>query len=160
HENPALLDRLQLLREQVFLLNHIYSSLMSSVGSVGRLVVTMVLLASVHPLLLVPFTIALATVRVAPWRAKVERAVQETAGPDQRLARHLFEVGTTAGPAKEVRVGGLDDVIVVRRRRAWQSWYDAVAGARRASAWWYTASWSVFGLCYVGGVVLATTVLD
>src|SRR3954471_11863401 len=34
HERPAYLDRLQLLREQVFLLNHIYSSLMGSIGSV------------------------------------------------------------------------------------------------------------------------------
>ena len=160
HESPALVDRLQLLREQVFLLNHLYMSLFSSLGSVGRLVITLVLLASVHPVLLVPFTVALLTVRVAPWRAKVERAVQEAAGPDQRLARHLFELGTTAGPGKEVRVGRLEAVLVERRERAWHAWYDAIAGARRASAWWYTASWTVFGLCYVTGIVLATSVLD
>src|SRR5262249_8176003 len=126
----------------------------------GRLVITLALIASVHPVLLVPFVVALVTVRVAPWRAKIERAVQEAAGPDQRLARHLFELGATAGPAKEIRVGGLERMIVERRQRAWQSWYDAVASARRASAWWYTASWSLFALCYVSAIVLATSVLD
>ncbi|MEY2571069.1 MAG: ATP-binding cassette, subfamily bacterial, partial [Acidimicrobiaceae bacterium] len=160
HERPELLDRLQLLREQVFLLNHIYQSLMSSVGSIGRLVITLALLASVHPVLLLPFSLALATVRVAPWRAKVERAVQEAAGPDQRLARHLFEVGTTPGPAKEVRVGGLGDAIADRRRAAWQGWFDEVSRARVASAWWYTASWTLFAIGYVTAVVLTTTVLD
>ena len=160
HERPELLDRLQLLREQVFLLNHLYGSLMSTIGSVGRLVVTLALLVSVHPALVLPFSLALATVVVAPWRAKVERETQETAAPHQRLARHLFELGTTPGPGKEVRVSGIGERLADRRRAAWHGWYDPVAAARRTSAAWYALSWTLFGLGYVGAVVYTAAVLE
>src|SRR5262249_8769881 len=68
HERPAYLDRLQLLREQVFLLNHIYQSLMGSLGSIGRLVITLVLLASISPVLLLLGVFAIPTLLVSTWR--------------------------------------------------------------------------------------------
>jgi ATP-binding cassette subfamily B protein len=46
HERPEYLDRLQILRDQAFLLNHLYHSFMSTVGSVARLAITIALLAS------------------------------------------------------------------------------------------------------------------
>jgi ATP-binding cassette subfamily B protein len=160
HERPALLDRLQLLREQVFLLNHVYAALMSTIGSVGRVVVTLGLLMSVHPALVIPFSLALATVRVAPWRAKVERATAEAAASEQRLARHLFELATTPGPGKEVRVSGIGPQLIAQRRAAWQGWYDQVAAAKRTSAAWYAFCWTLFGIGYVSAVVFAAVVLE
>src|SRR5271154_1771575 len=52
HERPEYLDRLSVLRNQVFVLDHMYVSLSSTIGWMLRLGVTMALLASVHPLLL------------------------------------------------------------------------------------------------------------
>jgi len=160
HEHPALLDRLQLLREQVFLLNHVYASFMGTIGSIGRLVITIALLMSVHPALVIPFSLALPTVFVAPWRAKVERATQERAASDERRWHHLFELATTPGPGKELRVSGIGSDIARRRRAAWQAWYDQVASAKRTSAAWYALSWSLFGAGYVLAVVYTATVLD
>ncbi len=51
-ERPELLDRLSVLRDQVFVLDHMYMSVFSTAGWILRLVVTVVLLASVHPALL------------------------------------------------------------------------------------------------------------
>ncbi|HEY7448234.1 MAG TPA: hypothetical protein VH702_08800, partial [Vicinamibacterales bacterium] len=49
HERPEYLDRLAMLRDQIFVLDHMYMSLFTTCGWILRLGVTVVLLASVHP---------------------------------------------------------------------------------------------------------------
>src|SRR5207302_5514059 len=51
HERPEYLDRLAMLRNQVFVLDHMYMSLLSTCGWILRLGVTVALLMSIHPLL-------------------------------------------------------------------------------------------------------------
>src|SRR2546428_1810515 len=51
HERPELLNRLAVLRNQVFVLDHMYMSLFSTAGWFLRLGVTLVLLMSIHPAL-------------------------------------------------------------------------------------------------------------
>ena len=51
-ERPEYLDRLSMLRNQVFVLDHMYMSLFSTLGWILRLGVTMALLASIHPALM------------------------------------------------------------------------------------------------------------
>ncbi len=51
HERPEYLDRLAMLRDQVFVLDHMYMSLFSTCGWILRLGVTVALLMSIHPLL-------------------------------------------------------------------------------------------------------------
>jgi ATP-binding cassette subfamily B protein len=50
HKRSDYLDRLAVLRNQVFVLNHMYMSILSTCGWILRLGVTVVLLASIHPL--------------------------------------------------------------------------------------------------------------
>src|SRR5204863_4246549 len=50
-EHPEYLDRLSMLRNQVFVLDHMYMSLFSTLGWILRLGVTMALLVSIHPAL-------------------------------------------------------------------------------------------------------------
>jgi ATP-binding cassette subfamily B protein len=153
HERPEYLDRLQLLRDHVFLLNHFYRAFMNTAGSIARLVFTVGLLASVSPLLLPLTAFAVPTVLVSNWRAGRERAAEERAAPHRRLARHLFELGTMAGPGKEVRVGRTGPVLEHRHRTARIAWYRAVARARWSSAVWHAASWTLFGAAYVAAIV-------
>jgi ATP-binding cassette, subfamily B, bacterial len=152
-ERPEHLDRLQLLREHVFLLNHLYPALMDTTGSVLRLALTVGLLMSVSPWLALLAVFAVPTVLVSGWRAGRERAVEERSAPGARLARHLFETGTTAGPGKEVRVTGTGALLLHRRRAAWAAWFGPVAAARWSSALWHAAGWTVFGAAYGGAVV-------
>jgi ATP-binding cassette subfamily B protein len=157
HERPEYLDRLQLLREHVFLLNHLYQSLMSSVGSVGRVLITMGLLMSIHPALGLLGLFAIPTVIVSTKRATAERRTEEESAAHNRLARHLFDLATAAGPGKEIRVSGTTGRVVERRRTAWDEWFASVARARWTSALWHAAAWSVFGFAYVGAVVFVAT---
>src|SRR5258708_6249601 len=50
HEPPEYLDRLAMLRNQVFVLDHMYMSLFSTCGWILRLGVTLGLLIAIHPL--------------------------------------------------------------------------------------------------------------
>jgi ATP-binding cassette, subfamily B, bacterial len=156
-ERPELLDRLAVLRDQIFVLDHMYMSLFSTAGWVLRLGVTVALLVSIHPALALLALFALPTVLTSTWRPGVERAVEERVAPANRLAKHLFVVATTAAPGKEVRVTGIGPRLVVERREAWNRWYHPVAHARIASAAWHSLSWAVFGLAFVASVVFVAS---
>jgi ATP-binding cassette subfamily B protein len=151
-ERPEILDRLAMLRNQVFVLDHMYMSLFSTLGWILRLAVTMALLASIHPALVLLAVFAIPTVITSTWRPVVERSAQERGAQASRLARHLYTTATTASPGKEVRVTGIGDRLVGERRAAWERWYGLVSAARVGSALWYTIAWAVFGTAYVGAV--------
>ncbi len=156
-ERPEYLDRLSMLRNQVFVLDHMYMSVFSTVGWMLRLAVTMVLLASIHPALILLVVFAVPTVWTSTWRPEVERSAQERGAQTNRLARHLFTVATTSAPGKEVRVTGIGPRLVAERRAAWERWYGPIATARWGSAWWHALAWAVFGFAYVGAVVFVAS---
>jgi len=156
-ERPEYLDRLSMLRNQVFVLDHMYMSLFSTLGWILRLGVTMALLASIHPALMLLAVFAVPTVLTSTWRPEVERSAQERGAQNNRLARHLFTIATTAPPGKEVRVTGIGERLVTQRRAAWERWYGAVATARWGSALWHALAWAIFGFGYVGAVVFVSS---
>ncbi len=153
HERPDYLDRLAMLRDQVFVLDHLYMSVFSTCGWILRLGVTVALLASIHPGLILLAVFAVPTVLTSTWRPAVERAAQERSAQFNRRARHLFTVATTASPAKEVRVTGIGERLVSERREAWERGYTDIARARWGSAAWHSLAWAVFGGAYVGAIV-------
>src|SRR5438270_694927 len=97
-ERPEYLDRLAVLRDQVFVLDHMYMSVFSTCGWILRLAVTVALLVSIHPGLVLLAAFALPTVLTSAWRPAVERLAQERGAQFQRLALHLFTLATTAPP--------------------------------------------------------------
>jgi ATP-binding cassette, subfamily B, bacterial len=156
-ERPEYLDRLSVLREQIFTLDHMYMSVFATAGWILRLAVTVALLATVNPALVTLVLFAIPTVAASSWRPVVERAAQQRAAQADRLARHLFELSTTASPGKELRVLGIGRALAGRRRTSWERWYEPVAAARTQSSVWYAAGWAIFALAYVGAIVLVAT---
>ena len=157
HERPEYLDRLAMLRDQVFVLDHMYMSLFSTCGWLLRLGVTLALLVSIHPALALRAVFALPTVLTSTWRPGVERATEERGASANRLARHLFMTATTAPPGKEVRVTRIGDRLVRQRREAWERWYGPVAAARWSTALWHSMAWAIFGAAYVAAVVFVAS---
>src|SRR5262249_16944661 len=156
HERPDYLDRLAMLRNQVFVLDHMYMSLFSTCAWILRLAVTIALLASIHPVLILLAVFALPAVWTSTWRPTVERVAWESRASSNRLARHLFTTATTAAPGKEVRVTGVGSRLITGRRKAWEDWYAGVSQARWATAAWHSLAWAVFGGAYIGAVVFVT----
>jgi ATP-binding cassette subfamily B protein len=157
HERPEYLDRLAMLRNQVFVLDHMYMSLFTTSGWILRLGVTLALLISIHPVLALLAVFALPTVLTSTWRPGVERATEERGASANRLARHLFDTATTAPPGKEVRVTRIGDRLVTERRDAWVRWYGPVSAARWSTALWQTLAWAIFSAAYVGAVVFVSS---
>jgi ATP-binding cassette subfamily B protein len=155
-ERPEYVDRLSMLRNQVFVLDHMYVSLFSTLGWILRLGVTMALLMSIHPALILLLAFAAPTVLTSTWRPAVERTAQERGAQANRLARHLFTIATTAAPGKEVRVTGIGEHLVAERRAAWERWYGRVSRARWGSAMWHALAWAIFGFGYVGAIVFVS----
>ena len=159
-ERPEILDRLSVLRDQVFVLDHMYMSLFSTCGWILRLAVTIALLMSIHPALALLAAFALPTVFTASWRPAVERDAEERGAPFNRMARHLFTTATTQAPGKEVRVTGIGRILIRRRRQAWEQYFGPIEKARHGTALWSALAWTIFGIGYVGAVVFVASVLD
>ena len=153
-ERPEYLDRLAVLREETYTLDHMYMSVFSTVGWLLRLAITVALLGTVNPVLITLVLFALPTVAATSWRPVVERVAQERGAQSTRLATHLYALSTTASPGKELRVLGIGAALAARRRAAWERWYGPVAAARSRSAAWYAGGWAVFALGYVGAIAL------
>ena len=160
HERPEYLDRLAMLRDQVFALDHMFMSLFSTLRLAVPTGDHRDLLASIHPLLVLLMLFALPAFWMSTWRPAVERRVEESVIANTRLARHLFVLGTTAPPAKEVRVTNTGDWLVAERRAAWERWYAPVSRVRWKTAAWHTAAWAIFAGAYVAAVVYVATGLD
>jgi ATP-binding cassette subfamily B protein len=155
-EQPAYLDRLSVLRNQVFMLDHMYLSLFTTCGWILRLAVTIALLVSIHPALALLALFALPPVATASRRPLAERQALERGAAASRRARHLFDMATTAGAGKEVRVIGLGDRLVRERRLAWNAGSAPIAAERWRSAAWHSAAWTMFGVGYVSAIVFVS----
>jgi len=160
HERPEYLDRLAMLRDQVFTLDHLFMSLFSTLGWLFRLVIIAILLASIHPVLVLLLAFSLPAFYASTWRPAVERRVEESVISNTRLARHLFDLGTTAPPGKEVRVTNSGEWLTKERSESWEQWYGPVARVRWGTALWQCGVWAVFGAGYVGAIVYVSSVLD
>jgi ATP-binding cassette, subfamily B, bacterial len=156
-ERPEYLDRLSVLRNQVFMLDHMYMSLFTTCGWILRLGITVALLVGIHPLLGLLVLFAIPPALASTWRPGVERRAYERGAASTRLARHLFEMATTAAPGKEVRIAGIADRLIAERRVAWDAGNRPIRGARWASAGWHTLAWAIFGAGYVAAIVFVSS---
>ena len=159
-ERPEYLDRLAVLRTQSFALDHLFSSLLSNLAWISRLVITALLLATIHPALVLLLAAGIPAVLTSVWRPGVERAVEESVAAHDRLARHLFVVGTTPAPAKEVRVTGIGRDLRTRRIDEREQWLAPIARARAVSAFWTSLAWALFGFAYAIGIAWVARGLD
>jgi ATP-binding cassette subfamily B protein len=141
HERPEYLDRLAMLRDQVFALDHMFMSLFSTLGWLFRLAITGLLLASIDPALVLLLFAALPAFWTSTWRPAVERRVRNRSS-NARLARHMFVLGTTAPPQGGARhqhrrlaghraTGRLAAMVRPGRQVRW------------ASAAWHGLAWAV-----------------
>jgi ATP-binding cassette, subfamily B, bacterial len=151
-ERPEYLDRLAVLRESVYQLDHMLLALMDTVSALACLALTIAVLMTVSPLMILLALFAVPTVAVSSWRSGKLRAAEESAAADQRRYRHFFTLGTTAGPAKELRVTGNQQAVVDQWASAWHNWYRAIAATQWAGGRWQAAAWGVFAAGYAGAV--------
>jgi ATP-binding cassette, subfamily B, bacterial len=152
-ERSDYLDRLDVLRSQTFVLDHMYASVLNTIGWVVRLAITLTLLASIHPLLLLLAVFAVPTVVTSVRRPAAERRIEEQCAPHGRRAEHFFRLATGPDAGKEVRVTGILQQLAPRRQAEWRRWFRPISSARWRTAVSLTGAWAIFGVAYVGAVV-------
>ncbi len=155
-ERPAILDRLAVLRNETYVLDHMYATALSTVTVIARILTVLGLLVAVTPMSLV-MLLALIPALVGSLRRPVrERRIEEGAAPTKRLADHLHRVLTNAEGAMELRVLGVGPALRGMRRAEWDRWHRAVARGRNATAAMTTAAWSVFFIAMTAVIVFAS----
>ncbi|WP_460916975.1 ABC transporter ATP-binding protein [Plantactinospora veratri] len=151
-ENPEYLDRLELVRGQGTVLVQACWALLYSASNFVRVLITLVLLGSIHPALLGLAIFALPPLllkRVGPAKArKAQLAVAETA----RLERHLFGLLTDSRAAPELRITGAGTELARQVEEAWRAEGVIEARARYLGAAASALGWTLFMVGYVAGL--------
>jgi ATP-binding cassette subfamily B protein len=153
-ENPEYANRLELARSEGGDLWLGMLFLASLAGLVLQLVVTMVLLATVRPVLLLLPLFAIPSMIGGRWAQAHVDGVKERTAETARMSRHLLTLLTQAGPAKEIRVFGLGEELRRRQRAAWDASTEEISRAELQAAAVRSGGQLVFVIGYVVALVL------
>jgi ATP-binding cassette subfamily B protein len=153
-ERAEFADKIAVLEQEVFQIQNGFYAVLSLSSLAVAMALTGLLLAFVNPVLLLLPLVAIPPL-ITGRRAQLalDRAREETA-QDTRLALHLFRLSTAAGPAKELRVFGLQDEIRRRHRRLWEKTTRRLWRAQLEAMVLRAAGQLVFAAGYVAGVLL------
>jgi ATP-binding cassette, subfamily B, bacterial len=149
HERPDVLDRLAMLRDQVFTLDHVFLSIFGGIAILLRLVVVMFVLATIKPAMLFLVLAAIPPTWAAARRGKAESNVWESVASQRRLARHLFVLHSDPATAKELRVTGAVKSMSQARENAWGEFATTIQKVRIRSAIIQASAWAVFAGAFV-----------
>jgi ATP-binding cassette subfamily B protein len=154
-ESPAFADRIALLHQDLADFSWGYNGLFNTFSLLVAAGMTAPLLTQVSPwLLLLPVAAVPAVVAERRAEAAVDRARAGSAGLLRR-AQHLLRLARDSGPAKEIRIFGLEQEIRGRHRGLWQRLGRHLAAAEWRAALLHAAGGVVFGTAYVLAVLLA-----
>ena len=147
-------DRLTILREEMFQLQASLEALLTSFGLAVAMIETGILLALVNPLLLLLPLLSIPPLMTGRWaQNRLDRARDESAG-DIRLSRHLFRQATSAGPAKELRLFGLQGELRRRHMELWDGATKRLWRIHRSNTIVRALGQLVFAVGYVASVLL------
>jgi ATP-binding cassette subfamily B protein len=151
HERPEYADQLELLQRHRWSLVNPFLPLAWTAATVVQLVATVAVLARLHPLLLALPVAAVPSLLASSRAERRWRRLWEEQAGRERLLAHLFELGTLAQPAKEVRLFGLAPELERRHRAA----FEELARARAATSARTNAMKVGGSVCFVVAYVAA-----
>ncbi|MGZ4386305.1 MAG: ABC transporter ATP-binding protein [Gaiellaceae bacterium] len=153
-ERADYMDRLTILRENLFQLQQSLESLLTGFGLAVAIIETGILLALINPILLLLPLLSLPPLLTGRWaQNRLDRAQDASAG-EIRLSRHLFRQATSAGPAKELRLFGLQDELRRRHYELWNGATERLWRVHRSNTLIRALGQLVFAVGYVASVLL------
>jgi ABC-type multidrug transport system fused ATPase/permease subunit len=153
-ERGDVLDRVTIVRRSPWMIMAGFWSSIGAVFAVAQLGMTLLLLGTVSPWLL----LLLAFAAVPLWCDRrgsraVAKADLDTA-ETFRLQQHLFELSTAPAAGKEIRVAGSAAEIVGLQTEAWQQTMNGRARASAVGAARKFGGWLVFTAGFAAGLAL------
>jgi len=151
-ERPDYLREIDLVQQDSGFLADVFPAVIHQVSRIGRLALSVGLLAALHPILaLLPLfgvPSLVATARAQRIRRQLDHAVAEP----KRLEAHLQSLAWDEAPGKEVRVFGLADELLARHVRT-RDVVDRLEDRGTLEVALVTgAGWLVFAIGFVGAV--------
>jgi ATP-binding cassette, subfamily B, bacterial len=160
-ERPAYLTELNLLQQNLRLLGNGPRQILLVVQVLVRTVALVIILTVIYPpLAVLPLAAAFP---VAGERLSVflRQRSEERLAADRRLANDLFELATSAGPAKELRVFGVTGPLRDRHRELAGRVNSGTARAALLGGVCGAAGWLLFAGAFVAGIaVVAVRAVD
>jgi len=153
-ERPAYLTELDLLQQNLRLLGNGPRQILLVIQVLIRTVGIVVILAVIFPYLgVLPLAAAFP---VAGERLSVflRQRSDERLAPDRRLANELFELATSAGPAKELRVFGVTGPLRDRHRELARRINSGTARAALLGGLLGVTGWLLFAAAFVAGIAV------
>jgi ATP-binding cassette subfamily B protein len=174
HELPEYLDVVERLRAERPYLANPFNPISWTLASILQALVVVILFAGVNPLLAILPLLGLPAAAAAAHAENASIDLADRQAEQARVLRHLMDLATESGPAKEVRIYELGDELLARRsalfallegERSRQAlgnvvrvalcWALFAAGYAVALAWTVDAART--GTITVGSVVLVLT---
>jgi len=136
-----------MLRDQVFVLDHMYMSLFSTADGL-RLAVTDRVVASIHPVLAL-MVVLHADACTVPGGPESSERFRNKHNARNRLARFFFQTRPQSSERKFASRASATNLTKSSARRG-SDWYHPVGGARWTTAKGQRAGWGIFGVGSVG----------
>ena len=153
-ERPAYLTELDLLQQNLRLLGNGPRQILLVIQVLVRTLGIVVILAVIFPPLgLLPLSalFPVAGERLSVW---LRQRSDERLAADRRLANELFELATSAGPAKELRVFGVAGPLRDRHRELARRIFSGTARAALLGGLCGAAGWLLFAGAFVAGIAV------
>jgi ATP-binding cassette, subfamily B, bacterial len=152
HERPDYLDNVELVRQERWALANPFNPISWSLASVFQVASVFVLLAGVHPLLLLLPMGGVPSILATLYAQRAFTRLRESQAEPNRLLRHLQDLTTDAAAAKEVRVFGLSGLLLERRRTLFAA-LERLRVRQRVRLTILTAcAWAFFSACFVAAI--------
>ncbi|MFE1457714.1 ABC transporter ATP-binding protein [Streptomyces sp. NPDC058735] len=154
HEDPRRADLLGVLEREVAQTRNTLQALLSLAGLGCGLLLTVVVLALLHPLLLLLPLAAVPPLLAGRHAERLMDDARGTAAEPTRRALNLVRLATDASSAKELLAYRLEQEARGSHAELWERAGDILWRAERRAAVLRGLSQLVFAACYVGAVLL------
>jgi ATP-binding cassette subfamily B protein len=157
HERPDVADKIELFRTDAEAFGFAMTSLVWGLGITARLTTSVLILASIQPVLILLPLLGVPSLLAGGRAQRLRQRVREELTERKRLSEHLFVLGTTPGPGRELRLFGLDGEIVARHRTLRKALTVAERQAERRGMLATSLGWLAYAAGYAGAIVFVVT---
>lgn len=157
HERPDVADKIELFRTDAEAFGFAMTSFVWGLGIITRLTTSVLILASIQPVLILLPLLGVPSLLAGGRAQRLRQRVREEMVERKRLSEHLFTLGTTPGPGRELRIFGLGREIIARHHSLRAA---PAAAERRAEVRGMVATslgWLAYAAGYAGAIVFVVT---
>ena len=154
HERGDYVDQLTRLRERRSQLSNTLNAITNAVSVVFDAVGTIGVLTSVSPVLLALPIAGIPSFFLEARAERIRRDAWESTTQRYRATRHLFQLGTTAPPGKELRIFGLGREIQARHLAGMSATRDVMVDVNWRTQSLGALGWLIFSVAFIGALWL------